>query len=60
MNVTAKTQPGPKCFLIHINYLETSLVLCNYVDDSALFEVLDRNGVSVIQQSDDVAARWTD
>ena len=32
--------------------------LYKYVDDSTLFEICDRNDVSVIQESVDIAARW--
>ena len=31
-----------------------------YVDDGTLFEICDRKGVSVIQESIDIAARWTE
>ena len=34
--------------------------LYKYVDDSTLFEICDRNDVSVIQESVDTAARWTE
>ena len=53
------TLSGPKCFLVYINYLRTTVPLYKYVDDSTLFEICDRKGVSVIQDSDDIAARWT-
>ena len=31
-----------------------------YVDDSTLFDICDRNDVSLIQESVDIAARWTE
>lgn len=54
------TLSGPKCFLVYINDLETPVPLYKYIDDSTLFEVCDRKGVSVIQESVDVAAKWTE
>ena len=51
---------GPKCFLVYINDLRTTVPLCKYVDDSTLFEICDRNDVSVIQEPVDIAARWTE
>ena len=54
------TLSGPKCFLVYINDLRTTLPLYKYVDDSTLFEICDRNDVSVIQESVDIAARWTE
>ena len=54
------TLSGPKCFLVYINDLRTTVPLYKYVDDSTLFEICDRNGVSVIQESVDIAARWTE
>ena len=50
---------GLKCFLVYINNLRTTVPLYNYVDDSTLFEICYRNDVSVIQESVDIAARWT-
>ena len=38
--------------------LFTIFPLYKYVDDSTLFEICDRNDVSVIQESVDIAARW--
>ena len=43
------TLSGPKRFLIYINDLETPAHLYKYVDDSTLFEVCERNGVSLMQ-----------
>ena len=56
------TLSGPKCFLVHINDLETPVHLYKYVDDSTLFEVglCERNGVSLMQESVDIAAKWTE
>ena len=54
------TLSGPKCFLIYINDLRTTVPLYKYVDDSTLFEICDRKGVSVIQELVDIAARWTE
>ena len=41
-------------------HLETPVHLYKYVDDSTLCEVCERNGVSLIQESVDIAAKWTD
>ena len=55
------TLSGPKCFLVYINDLETPVHLYKYVDDSTLFEVCERNGVSLMQESVViVAAKWTE
>ena len=54
------TLSGPKCFFVYINDLRTTVPLYKYVGDSTLFEICDRNDVSVIQESVDVAARWTE
>ena len=55
------TLSGPKCFLVYyINDLRTTVPLYKYVDDSTLFEICDRNDVSVIQEPVDIVARWTD
>ena len=51
---------GPNCFLVYINDLETPVHLYKYVDDSTLFEVCERNGVSLMQESVDIAANWTE
>ena len=60
MGVPQGTLSGPKCFLVYINDLRTTVPLYKYVDDSRLFEICDRNYVSVIQESVDIAARWTE
>ena len=54
------TLSGPKCFLVYINDLRTTVPLYKYVDDSALFEIYDRNDVSVIQESVSIAGRWAE
>ena len=54
------TLSGPKCFLVYINDLETPVHLYKYVDDSTLFEVCERNGVSLMQESVDIASKWTE
>ena len=46
---------GPTCF-----HLRTTVPLYKYVDDSTLYEICDRKGVSVIRESVDIAARWTE
>ena len=45
------TLSGPKCFLVYINDLITTVPLYKYVGDSTLFEICDRTGVSVLQDS---------
>ena len=40
--------------------LRTTVPLYKYVDDSTLFEICDKNDVAVIQESVDIAARWTE
>ena len=54
------TLSGPKCFLVYKNDLETPVHLYKYVDDSTLFEVCERNGVSRMQESVDIASKWTE
>ena len=54
------TLSGPKCVLVYINDLETPVHLYKYVDDSTLFEVCERNGVSLMQESVDIASKWTE
>ena len=54
------TLSAPKCFLVYINDLETPVHLYKYMDDSTLFEVCERNGVSLMQESVDIAAKWTE
>ena len=45
---------------LDLNDLRTTVPLYKYVDDSKLFQICDRNDVSVIQESVDIAARWTE
>ena len=33
-------------------------MLYKYVDDSTLYEVCERNGVSLMQESVDIASKW--
>ena len=58
--VPQRTLSGPKCFLIYMNDLRTTVPLYTYVGDSTLFDICDRKGVYVIQESVDIAARWTE
>ena len=55
--VSQGTLSAPKCFLVYINDLKTPVPLYKYVDNSMLFKVCDRKGVSVIQESVDIIAR---
>ena len=41
--VTQGTLLGPKCFLVHVKDLETPVPLYKYVDDSTLFERVNRS-----------------
>ena len=54
------TLSGAKCFLVYINDLIMIVPLYKHIDDSTLFEICDRNGVSVLQDSVDIAAKWTE
>ena len=47
-------------FFVYINVLETIVLLYKYICGSTSFEVCDRKSVSVIQESLDVAATWTE
>ena len=58
--VPQRTLSGPKCFHVYINDLRTTVPLYKYIDDGTLFEICDRNDVSVIQESVDIAAKWTE
>ena len=49
----------PKCLLVYINDLHTPAPLYKYVDDSTICEICDRNDVSIIQESVDIAVSWT-
>ena len=50
---------GPKCFMIYINDLSTPVPLYKYVDDSTLFELCEINSISLMQESVNIAAEWT-
>ena len=50
---------GPKCFMIYINDLSTPVPLYKYVDDSTLFELGEMNSISLMQESVNIAAEWT-
>ena len=58
--VQQDTLSGAKCFLVYINDLILTVPLYKYVDDGTFFDICDRNGVSVIKESVDMAARWTE
>ena len=54
------TLSGPKDFLIYINDLNTPAHnICKYVDDSTIYEIVQGQAESCIQQSADVSADWT-
>ena len=53
-----ETLSGPKCFVVYINDLRTTIPPYMYVNDSTLFEICYRNCVSVIQESLDIPAGW--
>ena len=50
---------GPKWFMMHINDLSTPVPLYKYVDDSTLFEICEMNSISLMQESVNVVAEWT-
>ena len=50
---------GPKCFIMFINDLSTPVPLYKYVDDSTLFELCKMNSISLMQESVNIAAEWT-
>ena len=50
---------GPKCFMMYINDLSTPVPLYKYVDDSTLFEICEINSISLMQESVNIAAEWT-
>ena len=50
---------GPKCFMIYRNDLSTPVPLYKYVDDSTLFEICEINSISLMQESVNIAAEWT-
>ena len=47
---------GPKCFM---NDLSTPVTLYKYVDDSTLVEICEFNSISLMQESVNIAAEWT-
>ena len=58
--VTRGTICGPKCFMVYINYLPTQFPLyLKYVDDSTLFEICEMNCISLMQESVNIATKWT-
>ena len=58
--VLHRTLSKPKCTLVYINDFKTTVPLYKYVDDNTLFEICDKKDVSVVQESVDAAARWTE
>ena len=50
---------GPKCVMIYINVLSTPVPLYKYVDDSTLYEICEINSLSLMQESVNIAAEWT-
>ena len=57
--VPQRTICGPKCFLVYINDLTTTVPMYKYVDDSTIFEICEFGGTSGIQESVDIATMWT-
>ena len=53
------TLSGSKDFLMYINDLNTPAHICKYVDDSTIYEIVQGQAESGIQQSADIAADWT-
>ena len=45
--------------MIYINDLSTPVPLYKYVDDSTLFEICEINSISLMQESVNIAAEWT-
>ena len=45
--------------MMYINYLSTPVPLYKYVDDSTLFEICEFNSISLMQESVNIAAEWT-
>ena len=58
-DVPQGTLSGPKDFLMYINDLNTPAHICKYVDDSTIYEIVQGQAESCIQQSADVAADCT-
>ena len=45
--------------MIYINDLSTPAPLYKYVDDSTLFELCEMNSISLMEESVNIAAEWT-
>ena len=45
--------------MMYINDLSTPVPLYKYVDDSTLFEICEFNSISLMQESVNIAAEWT-
>ena len=58
--VPERTESEHKCFLVYITDLRMTVPLYKYVEDSMLFEICDRKDATVIQESLDIGARWTE
>ena len=53
------TLSGPKSFLVQMNDLQTPCDIVKYVDDSTIYEICNYNSISNIQDSADVALKWS-
>ena len=53
------TLSGPKHFLVHINDLRTPCPIYKYVDDGTISEICNQSRVSVIQDSANIIAQWS-
>ena len=53
------TLSGPKDFLVQINDLRTPCDIMKYVDDSTIFEICQYSNLSRIQESADIAHKWS-
>ena len=53
------TLTGPKGFLVQINDLVTPCPIYKYVDDSTIFEIISPGATSHLQDSVNIAVRWT-
>ena len=54
------TLSGPKCFLMYINDLRTTVPLYKYIDASRLFEVCNDIDASLMQNYINTATSWTE
>ena len=54
------TLSGPKCFLMYINVLRTTVPLYKYIDDSTLFEICNDIDASLMQDSINTTTSWTE